>query len=112
MAYLGTTAASSQVNPPRVLQPQDVGRIASSAGPLAARLWMYCSTEANTTAPYTAGFFSDGYQLGMKEGDVVICVNRSSTVTSSQTLSMGIVSSVSTTGGGTQLSTFSFMTST
>jgi hypothetical protein len=111
MSYLGTTAASSIMNPPRVVQPLDAARIGSSAGPLNARLWLYASTDTSTN-PFTAGWFVDGYQLGMKEGDVVICVGRTSTVTSSQWLGIGVVSSVSTTGGGTQLSTFSFISST
>lgn len=111
MAYLGTTAATSSINPPRALQPIDPGRIGSSAGPLSARLWLWSSTDVSTSA-FVAGYFSDGYQLGMKEGDIVMYVNRTSTVTSSLVLGLGVVSSVSSTGGGTQLSTWSFLTST
>jgi hypothetical protein len=111
MAYIGTTSASSVANPPRSVQPLDAGRIASTGSPIAARLWMYCSTGTSTD-PFTAGFFSDGYTLGMKQGDVVIHVNQTSTVSSSQVLALGVVSSVSSTGGGTQLSTFSFISST
>jgi hypothetical protein len=111
MAYIGTTSASSIANPPRPVAPLDQARIASTASPIAARLWLYASTGTSTD-PFTAGFFSDGYAIGMKQGDVVICVNQTSTVSSSQQLSIGVVSSVSSTGGGTQLSTFSFISST
>ena len=48
----------------------------------------------------------------MKQGDVVIVSALNSTVASSGVLYLGIVSSVSSTGGGTQLSTFSFISST
>jgi len=109
MAYLGTTAASSIVNPPRVVQPLDVARIGSSAGPLAARLWLYASTGTSSD-PFTANYFTDALQLGMKEGDIMLYVGRISTVASSAVLGMGVVGAVST--DGTQLSTWSFITST
>lgn len=110
MAYLGTTAASSISNPPRCLQPQDVGRIGSSAGPIAGRLWTYTSTGANSSDPFTASYFVDAYYIGMKEGDIVIYSHRNSTVTTSQIVGMGILGAVTTAGAC--LSTFSFMTST
>lgn len=110
MAYLGTTAASSIVNPPRILQPQDVARIGSSAGPIAARLWMYASTGANSTDPFVSNYFVDAYYIGMKEGDIVMYSHRNSTVTTSQIVGMGVLGAVSTAGAC--LSTFSFMTST
>lgn len=109
MAYIGTTAASSIANPPRPVAPLDAARIASTGSPMAARLWLYASTGTSTD-PFTSNFFVDGYYLGMKQGDVVICVNQTSTVASSQQLSLGIVGAVST--AGTQLSTFSFISST
>src|SRR5689334_11114985 len=105
MAYFGTTSASSVANPPRIVAPMDQSRLGTTVFTAAARLWLYASTGTSTD-PFTAGFFVDGYQLGMKQGDVVICVNQTSTVASSQQLSLGVVSSVSSTGGGTQLSTF------
>jgi hypothetical protein len=111
MAYIGTTSASSIANPPRPVAPLNEARIASTASPIAARLWLFASTDTSSS-PFTAGYFADGYQLGMKQGDVVICVGQTSTVSSSQVLMLGVVSSVSSTGGGTQLSTFSFISST
>ena len=52
------------------------------------------------------------YSIAKGDGDVMIVAAQTSTVASSQTLYLGIVSSVSSTGGGTQLSTFSFISST
>jgi hypothetical protein len=110
MAYLGSTAASSISNPPRILAPMDTGRIGSSAGPIAGRLWLYTSTGANSSDPFTANYFSDALYIGMKEGDIVMYSHRNSTVTTSQIVGMGVVGAVSTAGAC--LSTFSFMTST
>lgn len=110
MAYLGTTAATSIVNPPRILQPMDVARIGSSAGPIAARLWLYASTGSNSTDPFTANYFVDAYYIGMKQGDIVIYSHKNSTVDTSSIVGMGILAAVSTNGAC--LSTFSFMTST
>lgn len=113
MAYIGSTAASSIANPPSLLQrPLGPGaRVASTGVPIRLGLWVFGSTDT-TSSPFTAGYFSDGYEIGMKQGDVVICVGQTSTVSSSQVLMLGCVSSVSSTGGGTQLSTFSFISST
>lgn len=111
MAYIGTTSGSSIANPPRIVESGPGGRIASTGSPISARLWLYASTGTSTD-PFTAGFFSDGYAIGMKQGDIVIHVNQTSTVSSSQVLALGVVSSVSSTGAGTQLSTWSFISST
>lgn len=110
MAYLGTTAGTSVQNPPRIIAPVDTARIGSSAGPIAARLWLYASTEANSTAAFVANYFTDAKAIGMRDGDVVIYVHRNSTVTTSAIVGMGVVGAVSTDGAC--LSTFSFMTST
>ena len=110
MAYLGTTAASSIVNPPRILAPMDVARIGSSAGPIGARLWLYASTGANSTDPFTSNYFVDAYYIGMKQGDIMIYSHKNSTVATSSIVGMGIVGAVSTDGAS--LTTFSFMTST
>lgn len=114
MGYSGTTAASSIANPPIQLVKGLGGgsRLASTAmAGIGTGLWFYGTTDVSSSA-FASGYFSDGYELGMKTGDVVIISCFISTVTSSGTLTMGIVSSVSTTGGGTQLSSGSFMSST
>lgn len=111
MAYIGTTAASSIQNPPVCVSPGIGGaaRIASTACIFGNRLWMFASTDTSSS-PFTANYFSDAKNLGMKQGDVVICVGMTSTVASSQVLMLGAVGAVTT--DGTQLSTFSFISST
>ena len=110
MAYLGTTAASSIQNPPRIVAPMDVARIGSSAGPIAARLWVYASTGTNSTDPFTSNYFVDAYYIGMKQGDIVMYSHKNTTVATSSIVGMGVVGAVSTDGAC--LTTFSFMTST
>lgn len=113
MAYKGTTQATSLQNPPIRIGGGLGGqtRVGSTTTPIGNGLWFYGTTDTST-GPFTAGYFSDGYELGMKQGDVMIVSALNSTVSSSQPLYLGIVSSVSSTGGGTQLSTFSFISST
>lgn len=111
MAYIGTTAASSIANPPQCVSPGiGVGaRLASTGCPIGLRLWMFGSTDTSSS-PFTSNYFSDAKNLGMRQGDVVICVGMTSTVASSQVLMLGAVGAVTT--DGTQLSTFSFISST
>lgn len=112
MAYSGSTAASSAAFPPVCIAGgMGGGRSGSTTTPVGNKLWFFATTDTST-GPFTAGYFTDGYELGMKQGDVVIVAAQTSTVASSNTLYLGIVSSVSSTGGGTQLSTFSFISST
>jgi hypothetical protein len=112
MSYSGTTAATSAAFPPVILAAaMGGGRSGSTTTPVGSKLWLFSTTDTST-GPFTAGYFTDGYELGMKQGDVVIVAAQSSTVASSGTLYLGMVSSVSSTGGGTQLSTFSFISST
>lgn len=112
MAYSGTTAASSAQFPPIQLAKGVGGsRTGSTTTPIGNGLWFFATTDTSSAA-FTAGYFSDGYELGMKQGDVVMISHLGSTVSSSQVLTLGIISSVSSTGGGTQCSTFSFLSST
>ena len=109
MTYFGSTAASSVQNPPRILAPMDSARVGTTVFTVSARLWLYGSTGGSSD-PFTANFFSDAYYIGMKQGDIVLYAQQASTVASSQVLGMGVVGAVST--DGTQLSTFSFISST
>ena len=101
MAYSGSTAATTVANPPRQLiaglasPPNSTGlSTAPTANPSGqgGGLWYYAST--NLTTDLTASnFFSDGYYLGMKPGDMVMGVQFSSagsTVTSSVRTSHGV----------------------
>jgi len=117
MAYSGSTASSSLANPPRRIAggfatpPQSTGlTTAPTAAPggQGGNLWYYCST--NLTTDLTAsGFFSDGWYLGMRPGDMVMGVQFSSAASSVQTF-WGAIASASTAGAS--LSTGSLVTST
>lgn len=61
MTYAGTTSTSP--NPPLIV----------SQGITGHRTWVYVSTHISTDVNGT-GFFTDGYQLGMKKGDAVLVV--------------------------------------
>jgi hypothetical protein len=110
MAYSGATAASSVANPPiNVAGGLGVGRGSSALTGNNKNLWMYSSTNL-TTDLTAAGFFSDGYNLGMRPGDVVMgsqYTSAGSSVISFQ----GSIASV-TTAGAASLSTGSLITST
>ena len=127
MAYSGTTAASSVANPPRQLvapfaqNPAIAGStmFLSTAGSTAANnpnapggggggLWFYASTNL-TTDLTAANFFSDGFYIGMRPGDIVQGAQFSS-LGSSVTTFIGAIVSVSTAGAS--FSTGSLITST
>lgn len=127
MSYYGATQSSSLANPPRQLiapfanNPAIAGstQYLSTQGSTAANnpnapggggggLWYYASTNL-TTDLTAANFFSDGFYLGMRAGDVVIGAQFSS-LGSSVTTFQGAIQSVSTAGAS--LSTGSLMTST
>jgi hypothetical protein len=127
MAYYGSTQASSIANPPRQLvapfatnpalagstnylttQGSTYANNANAPGGGGGGLWFYASTNL-TTDLVAANFFSDGFYLGMKAGDIVQGVQFSS-LGSSVTTFMGAITSVTTAGAS--LSTGSLMTST
>lgn len=118
MAYSGTTAATSLRNPPRCVAGGGLyGVVGNSTGLSTApeapnnqggSLWFYNST--NLTTDLTASnFFSDGYYIGMRPGDMVFGQQFSS-AGSSVTTFQGSVTGVSTDGAS--LSTGSLITST
>jgi hypothetical protein len=113
MAYKGTTAGSSVggANPPQFLfRGMSAGaNLASTLTPIGIGLWVFGSTDTSSS-PFTSNYFTDAKQLGMRQGDIVFCVGMTSTVASSQVLMIGTVGAVTT--DGTQLSTFSFISST
>lgn len=118
MAYSGTTAATSLANPPRQLLTAGFNALPGSTGLSTApaspngqggALWFYSST--NLTTDLTAsGFFSDGKNLGMRPGDMVMGVQFTS-AGSSVTTFYGAITAI-TTAGAASLSTGSLMTST
>jgi hypothetical protein len=127
MAYFGSTQLSSIANPPRQLvapfatnpalagstqfmstQGSTATNNANAPGGGGGGLWFYSSTNL-TTDLTAANFFSDGFYLGMRAGDVVMG-NQFSSLGSSVTTFTGSIVSVSTAGAS--LSTGSLLTST
>ncbi len=127
MSYFGTTQPSSLANPPKQLvapfatNPALVGSVETltTQGSTAANNpnapggsgggdWFYCSTNL-TTDLTVANFFSDGYYLGMRAGDMVRGSQFTSAGSSVITF-IGTIVSVSTNGAS--LSTGSLITST
>lgn len=110
MAYFGTTAATTDRNPPVNLLSA-VGRIQNTyAGVLSptsaqstepyvggAALWYYRSSDSSTIA-CSVGYFTDGKQLGMRTGDAMIYVHQSSYGTSPDIAFGVLVTSNSTAG--------------
>jgi hypothetical protein len=94
-SYIGATAASSIANPPVELL-NALGGAGNSITPGTA-VWRYTST--NTATEFTtSNFFTDGYQLGMKVGDIVFCVYQTSVGSTSPIPYMGCVAVSSTSG--------------
>jgi S1-C subfamily serine protease len=61
------------------------------------RIWDYQTTEGSTVVLTSTGYFTDGVARGMKLGDLIVA--RGTSAGSSQTMAIGIVSSVNTTAG-------------
>lgn len=127
MSYYGTTQLSSIANPPRQLiapfatnpalagsteylstQGSTAANNANAPGGGGGGLWFYSSTNATTDITAT-NFFSDGFYIGMRAGDVVMG-NQFSSLGSSVTTFVGSIVSVSTAGAS--LSTGTLITST
>lgn len=101
MAYQGSTAASSVANPPVYIGGRMGGpKLASSTGSstlsLGRGLWLYQSTDS-TTLVQASNYFTDAYYIGMKQGDIVLC-NHMSSAGGTQTISMGGLGAVTTSG--------------
>lgn len=99
MSYAGTTASSSLSNPPLRIGGFFGGGANSTAFGVAAgagakSLWLYNSSHS-TTEMLASNFFSDGYYLGMKQGDIVMGV---SCTGSSVNVFMAAVGAVTTSG--------------
>ena len=98
MGYSGSTAASSAANPPRCLSNALWGKrsttVLSSSQVVGQNLWLHNSTDSSTDF-ITTSYFTDGYYLGMKEGDVImgaVCTG------SSVSVYVGVIGPVTTAG--------------
>lgn len=102
MAYSGTTGGSTSANPPVELLAPIGGSIANAApAPTGAKVWGYRSTDAFTdiVGSSASAYFTDGYALGMKAGDVIIGVCGTATAMSSAYVYVGVVGGVNTSSG-------------
>jgi hypothetical protein len=113
MAYVGTSAASSLQNLPFNL----VNGIATQGSPVAATLfkataatspdtfsggmglWMYQSSDPTSTITGTATYFTDGLQLGMRNGHAIICQAATSLGSTVFLMGLGILYSTNSTAG-------------
>ncbi len=114
MAYFGTTQLSSLVNPPRLL----IGRFAGVSGSTVISTanhiqsveggnhWFYKSTNTSTGI-FTATFFTDGWELGIRAGDFMTSV--SIATNNAAKICQSVITAASTSGCG---STGIFMSST
>lgn len=112
MAYSGSTASSP--NPPRVLLPNMGHPLAANSTSVAKRsgqVWFYNSSDTST-AWMNAGYFTDGKELGMQIGDLLMGLSWSTqSATGFITVYGALVTTNSTAGwnlstGGTVTSTF------
>lgn len=125
MAYVGSTALSSVANPP-ILLARGMGTLTNASGNLlystastsydkvagGTGLWIYQSTDPTTTIVGTLTYFTDGLQLGMRNGDVIICQSVTSAGSTSSLL-MGMATLVTTNStNGFSVATGSLMLST
>ena len=106
VTYNGATAASTLANPPMILAAgvggvvQYPGNLGSSGaivypsggGPRGSKLWLYNSTNAPSDMS-GAGSINDGAILGMRRGDVMICVFNGGTATTDSYVFMGVLNS-------------------
>lgn len=98
--------AYSTSNPPAAIaQPLTRGSTAYGSKP---NVWLYSSTNL-TTDLTAANFFTDGYYLGMRPGDIVMGSQYTSAGSSAISF-QGTISSVTTAGAA--FTTGSIMTST
>ncbi len=113
MSYSGATAASSIANPPVRLAGYIGGGANSTAHGNAAgkgvkSLWMY-GTSDEATNLRDSNYFTDGWYLGMRSGDIMIYTCSTG---SSISVGVGVVSSAASTAGCALGSTGGVLSST
>ena len=112
MAYVGSTAASTLVNVPNRVSGGLISQsnyAESTSVVNGGSLWTYNSSNL-TTDLNVANFFSDGHNLGMRNGDILIANTYSTESSTGFLLYLGVVTGVSTSGAS--LSTEAFISST
>lgn len=104
--------AYSTSNPPMQVLGSRMGGLAANSTSVYGRapnLWLY-NTSDGTTSISDAGYFTNGKQLGMKYGDVLLAVCASTQSSTGWMLSFGILGS-SNSSAGWNCSTDSRLTS-
>lgn len=113
MAYSGSTASATLVNPPNRVSQGLISRrsVAESTSVNdGGSLWVYNSTNT-TTAMYAVGFFTDGKEIGMRPGDILLARCSSGEGSTHQRVVIGIVHSTDL-DSGTNLTTGGSLSST
>lgn len=100
MAYLGTTAASSVSNPPVLISGALTRSSTTNNLYPPPQVWAYTSTHRSSELA-AAGFFSDGYKLGMRVADHVNASFVSSHGSTTMARISAMVSAISTAGAVT-----------
>ncbi len=100
LTYFGATVASTDQNPPMVIAQTMVGSVPNSVALTGGKVWFYSST--NTVAELNAAnAFDDGYELGMRSGDLLFGVFS----TAASLLPLPYMAAVIGTTAGASLST-------
>lgn len=110
MSYNGTTSATP--NPPIEIAGALGGPLAANSTSVAAgrRLWYYNSSDAST-AWQNAGYFTDGANLGFRNGDGLMGISWSTESSTGHVFVLGALVTTNSTAGW-NLSTGGSMTST
>lgn len=64
----------------------------------APQLWLYRSSDGSTLVTESTGYFTNGFQLGMRIGDALIGTKVSSHGSSAMLIYLGVVTSQGSTG--------------
>ena len=75
MSYSGSTASSTIANPPiQIARGLGGGITTTSTAGSGTGLWLY-NTSNGCTEMMAANYFTDGYALGMRSGDIIMGVS-------------------------------------
>jgi hypothetical protein len=104
--------AYSTTNPPRLMIPAMGGPLAANSTSVAAggAFWHY-NTSDGSTLMEGAGYFTNGKDLGMRNGDVLFAVSRSTESDTGHIMVIGVLGTTLSTAGW-NLSTDGTLTST
>lgn len=108
MAYASSVAEPFEMTPgPLAVIPPGSPSIAnSSVAATRPRIWGYLSTADALTTVTASSYFSDGYNRGMRPGDMVAIMNSTSTTSSTGvTLTWALVTAYTSGTGGVNVST-------